>query len=105
MRNPQPLSKIWNCDQQQFMIKKKAENFSEKDLTSTAQISNPSFRGSAVTSSPTRAEASVLPFRTVKSWRGRISVFCSSAIHSTLVCERPGPCNRGAIFIGDDLAQ
>jgi hypothetical protein len=74
-------------------------------LTSTAQISNPRFRDSSrVTSSSACAEASVLSFRTVKSWRGRISVLCSSAVHSSLVCERPGPGYSRAVFVSDDLA-
>ena len=58
----------------------------------------------SVISSSACAEASVLPFRAVKSWRGRISVLCSRALHCSLVSERPGPCYRWAVFIGVDLA-
>jgi hypothetical protein len=31
-------------------------------------------------------------------------LFCSAVLSCSLVCERPGPCYRRAVFIGDDLA-
>jgi hypothetical protein len=34
----------------------------------------------------------------------RTALLCSSALACSLVCERPEPCYRRAVFIGDDLA-
>jgi hypothetical protein len=87
------------------MIKKKVIKNHKKRLDIHGTNFKSSVRdGLGVISSSACAEASVLPFRTVKSWRSRISVLCSSAVHSSLVCERPRPGYRRAIFIGDDLA-
>jgi hypothetical protein len=49
-------------------------------------------------------EVLVMLSRAAKSSISRIRLLCSSALDCNLVCERPGPCYRGAVFIGDDLA-
>jgi hypothetical protein len=43
-------------------------------------------------------------FGPAESSSNRITLLCSNALGCSLVCERPGPCYRRAIFIGDDLA-
>src|SRR4029453_15303814 len=39
-----------------------------------------------------------------ESSSNRTTLVCSNALGCSLVCERPGPCYSGAVFIGDDLA-
>src|SRR6266487_3048033 len=57
-----------------------------------------------VTSSSAFAEVLLRLIRAVKSSIGRTALPCSSAAHCSLVCERPGPCHRRAVFIGGDVA-
>src|SRR6266550_5242690 len=49
-------------------------------------------------------EASLTLLRAAKSPITRIALLCSSGLHPNVVCERPGPCYRRAVFIGDELA-
>jgi hypothetical protein len=60
--------------------------------------------GPEVTSSSLSAEVLLTLFRAAKSSINRIGLCCSSALHCSLVCERPGPWYRRAGFIGDNLA-
>src|SRR5437773_9324667 len=60
--------------------------------------------GPEVTSSSLSAEVLLVLFRAAKSSLNRIGLCCSSALHCSLVCERPGPWYRRAGFIGDYLA-
>jgi hypothetical protein len=95
--------KLWNCAHGNLRSKK--ERIVKKVLTSTLQIIILSFRDrSERSSSSACAEASILLFRTVKSWRGCNSVLCSSAVHSSRFCECPGPRYSRAVFISDDMA-
>ena len=57
-----------------------------------------------VTSSCFSAEVLLALLRAIESSISRSALLCSSADHRGLVCERPGPCYRRAVFIGDDLA-
>src|SRR6266480_6104711 len=43
-------------------------------------------------------------FRPAKSSISGTALLCSSALHCSFVCERPGPCYGRAVFISDDLA-
>jgi hypothetical protein len=43
-------------------------------------------------------------FGAIKSSITRIALVCRSGVHPNVVCERPGSCDRRAIFIGDELA-
>src|SRR5206468_1854063 len=36
-------------------------------------------------------------------WLGRAALLCSSALYGSLICERPGPWYRRAVFTGHDL--
>jgi hypothetical protein len=58
-----------------------------------------------VTSSSSFAEVLLMLFRPVENWISRTALLCGSALHCSLVCERPGSCYRRAVFIGDDLAM
>jgi hypothetical protein len=49
-------------------------------------------------------EALLTLLRAAKSPITRIALLCSSGLHPNVVCERPGPCYRRAVFIGDELA-
>jgi hypothetical protein len=87
------------------MIKKKKELL-KKELTFAVQIFNPDFRDqSGVTSSSACAELSPMLFRAVKSSISRIGLLYSSALHCSLLCERPGSRYGRAVFIGDELAE
>jgi len=57
-----------------------------------------------IISSSSSGEVLPVLFRAVKSSTGRTALLCSSAFHRRFVSERPGPCYRRAVFIGDDLA-
>ena len=60
--------------------------------------------GLEVTLSSSSGEVLFLLSRAVKSSISGTALLCSSAFHCSLVCERPGPCYRRAVFIGDELA-
>jgi hypothetical protein len=45
-----------------------------------------------------------LLFAAVKSSISCAALVCSSAVACSRICERPGPCYRRAVFIGDNLA-
>jgi hypothetical protein len=49
-------------------------------------------------------EALLMFFRAVKSSISGTALLCSSALHWSLLCERPGPGYSRTVFIGDDLA-
>jgi hypothetical protein len=109
------FSMLWNCDHIAIYDRKKKRELLKKELTSTVQIISPSFRRFyrgknatydrlEVTSSWTSAEVLHTLFRAVKSSISRTALVCSSALHCSLICERPGPWYRRAVFIGDDLA-
>src|SRR5438309_4176724 len=59
---------------------------------------------SEVTSSSSSAEVLLTLFRPIKSSISGTALLCSSALHCSLVCERPGPCYGRAVFTSDDLA-
>jgi hypothetical protein len=52
------------------------------------------------------ADSEISPdfFGAAESWTSCIALLCSSTSRCSLICERPGPCYGGAVFIGDDLA-
>jgi hypothetical protein len=50
------------------------------------------------------AEAMLKLLRAVERSISGIGLVCNSALACSLVCERPGPCYRRAVFIGDELA-
>jgi hypothetical protein len=60
--------------------------------------------GLEVTSSSSSGKVLLMLFRAVKSSISGTGLRCSSALHCSVVCERPGSCYRWAVFIGDDLA-
>jgi hypothetical protein len=43
-------------------------------------------------------------FGPAESSTNRTALLCGNTAYCSLVCERPGPCYRGAVFLGDDLA-
>ncbi len=97
--------KLWNCDHLPIYDRKKRRNCLKKELTFTVQILNLAFRDrSEVFSSSSSAEVLLMLFRAAKSSIGRIALLCSSALHCSLVCERPGSWYRRAVVIGDDVA-
>jgi hypothetical protein len=67
-------------------------------------ISDASGAHSEVTCFLAGGEVLLRLFRAAKSWISRTAVVCSSALADSRICERPGPCYRRAVFIGDDLA-
>ena len=85
----------------------KAEKFVEKKaLTSIAQIISLLFRDwEEVACSSASAEVLLVLFSAVKSSTGCAALVYSSAFDWRVICERSGSCNRGAVFIRDDLAQ
>src|SRR6266487_3924913 len=73
------------------------------------RLIDPITEGQEVTSSSSSSSSSstevlLTLFRAAKSSVGRIALLCSSTPDFSLVCERPGPWYRRAVFIGDDLA-
>jgi hypothetical protein len=61
-------------------------------------------RGSAVTCFLGGDEVLLILFRVANSSISSTALLCSSALHCSLVSERPKPWYRRAVFIGDDLA-
>jgi hypothetical protein len=57
-----------------------------------------------VTSSSSSTEVLLTLFRAVKSTIRRVALLCGSARDCSLVCERPEPWYRRAVFTGDELA-
>ena len=60
--------------------------------------------GLEVTSSSSSGKVLPVLFRAVKSSISGTGLRCSRALHCSLICERPGPWYRRAVFVGDDLA-
>ncbi len=95
------------CDHIAIYDRQKRERFffEKKTLTSTIQIINLDFRDRIeVTCSLASAEVLLVLFSAIKSSTGCAVLVCSSAFDWRIICERPGSCNRGAVFIGDDMA-
>src|SRR6266487_2795464 len=57
-----------------------------------------------VTTCSLSAEALLVLLRPVENSISRAALVCRSPFDCSLVCERPGPWYRRAVFIGDDLA-
>jgi hypothetical protein len=57
-----------------------------------------------LTTCSSSAEVLLVLFQAVQSSISGTALVCDSALDCNLVCERPGPCYRRAVFIGDDLA-
>ncbi len=75
----------------------------EKELTSSVQIINLDFCDRKVASSAS-AKVLLMLTREVKSSINRTGLVWGSALDCNLVCDRPEPCYRRGVFIGDDMA-
>jgi hypothetical protein len=110
------------------VVTEKKKRLLKKELTSTVQIISLGFQRAGfprvyvnlfcngtrllhvgydrleVICSSWAAEVLLMLFRAVKSSIVRTALLCSSTLRCSVVCERPGPCYRRAVFIGDVLA-
>jgi hypothetical protein len=57
-----------------------------------------------ITSSWSFGEVLLTLLRAASNSTSRTALVCGGALHCSLGCQRPAPCYRGAVFIGDDLA-
>jgi hypothetical protein len=88
-----------------FGRRRKISNFSRTLLRHfRSTISDASGAHSEVTCFLAGAEVLLTLFGAVTNSITRFALLCSSAFDCSFVCQRPRPCYRRAVFIGDDLA-
>jgi hypothetical protein len=93
------------CCYTSFARRTEISNFSRTLLRHfRSTINNASGTQSEVTCFLAGGEVMLMLFRAAKSSISRLRLLCSSALDCNLVCERPGPWYRRAVFISDDLA-